>query len=65
MWKVLFATILAPVAVSLGNWGQNSMNGQHIPFTAGTILIPAVPVLLASLLHLFQTPPATGSKTGV
>ena len=56
-WKTLFAFILAPVASSLGTWGNNTLAGTHTPFTAGTILIPAIPILIASLTHLYQTPP--------
>jgi hypothetical protein len=57
MWKHIFALIAAPLTVTLGMWGSNTMAGTHIPFTAGTILIPAIPVLINSLLHLYQTPP--------
>jgi hypothetical protein len=58
-WKHLFALIAAPVASSLGIWGQNTLNGQHVAFTTGNILIPAIPVLLASLAHLYMAPPSS------
>lgn len=58
MWRHIFALIAAPITVTLGYWGSNTMAGTHIPFTAGTILIPAIPVLINSLAHLYQAPPA-------
>ena len=56
--KQLFAILAAPFASTLGIWGQNTLNGQHVAFTAGNILIPAIPILLANLAHLYMKPPA-------
>lgn len=56
-WKHFFAVALAPIATSLATWAQNTVGGQHIPFTAGTILVPAIPVYIALLSQLFQKPP--------
>lgn len=57
--KILGNIVLAPVAVSLGAWGQAAMSGTHVAFTAGNVLVPAIPVVLAQLLALFQQPPHT------
>jgi hypothetical protein len=55
--KILLSGVLAPIAVSLGAWGTNSMAGTHIPFTFGTIGIPSLLVMAKGFLDLFQTPP--------
>jgi hypothetical protein len=59
--KILGNAVLAPFAVVLGAWGQATVTGQHVAFTAGNILIPAIPVVLTQLLALFQTPPHADS----
>ena len=59
MFKHILALILAPLTASLGMWLSNTAAGTHIPFTVGTILAPAVPVWINSLVHLYQTPPST------
>lgn len=63
-WKTLLALVLAPLTATTGTWAVNTMGGQHIPFTAGTILLPAIPILANSLLHLFQAPPSSGTPSG-
>ncbi len=55
--KLGIAAVLAPVTSTTGVWAVNTLGGVHIPFNAGTILLPAIPVFLQGLLHLFQTPP--------
>jgi hypothetical protein len=57
MWKHIFAIVLAPLTATLGAWASNTAAGTHIPFTVGTILAPAVPIWINSILHLYQNPP--------
>jgi len=55
--KIVVATVAAPFTATLGHWATNAAGGVHEPFTATTILLPAIPILLQSLFHLFQAPP--------
>ena len=56
-WKkvILFSTVSAFVP-ALGNWASSVQSGQDIPFTAGNILVPAIPALITTLAALFSNP---------
>jgi hypothetical protein len=58
----LLAIVLAPLTSTIGIWAANTGAGQHVPFTAGTILLPAIPIWLNALAHLYQAPPGQGQK---
>ena len=56
--KIIGVTLAAPVAASAGYALNNYANpGTHIPITAGTILLPAIPVAIKGLFALFAQPP--------
>ncbi len=57
-WKKILAW--AAGGGVLGNvaaWGHEALAGHHIPFTAGTILVPALPGMVAALGALFTHRP--------
>jgi len=56
-WKkiLLFGTTSAFVPV-LGQWTECMQAGGHCPFTAGTVLLPAIPSLVLVLTALFSNP---------
>jgi len=54
---VLLAGIGGAVAGNVAAWSQAIQTGADVPFTAGTILIPAIPAVLATLLALFARSP--------
>ncbi len=56
-WKVILATVGGAVAGNVSGWGQAVTGGHHVHFTVGTILVPAIPGILATLLALFTKPP--------
>lgn len=55
-WKIIGFTAAAPVVSSLGYVINNNLNGTHIPITAGTVLLPAIPIALKGILALFTDP---------
>lgn len=55
--KILLAAAGAGLAGTVGSWSHDFMAGVHHPFTAGTILVPVIPTLIATLAALFVKPP--------
>lgn len=55
--KILLATLGGGVAGNVASWAAAVSGGQHVPFTVGTILAPAVPGILTTLLALFTHRP--------
>ncbi len=57
-WKKVLLTIAGgSLAGSVGGWAGNVAQGTSVPFTAGTILLPAGMAALSSLFALFVKPP--------
>lgn len=54
--KVLLYTMVSAVVPGLSHWATSVTTGQPIPFTAGNIILPAVPGLIGTLSALFSNP---------
>lgn len=54
--KVLLFSAYSAFAPSLGQWAESVATGAPIPFTVGTILLPAIPGLIGTLAALFSNP---------
>lgn len=54
--KVILFTVAGAVTPQVSAWVQCVQQGGHCPFTAGTVLLPAVPALVVTLAALFSNP---------
>jgi hypothetical protein len=57
-WKTLLFTVASPFVSSLGIVLSNNLAGTHVPFTAATVLLPAIPIAVKSLTALYTTSPS-------
>ena len=55
--KLLLFGLGGPVVAAVNNVIVGNAAGVHIPFTAGTVLLPAIPIVLKSIVALFTQPP--------
>ena len=55
--KILLATFGAGFAGPIGQWSAGAMSGQHVAFTAGNIVVPALATIVPTLLALFTRRP--------
>ncbi len=55
--KTLLATIGGAFAGTIGQWANTYFTGGHEPFTAKTIVIPAVMTIVSTILALFTKSP--------
>ena len=55
--KILLFGFAAPVVATVNNVLVSNASGVHIPITAGTVLLPSIPILLKGILALFSQPP--------
>lgn len=56
-WKKVIAMTMAGIVTpTVGNWANSYMQGNPQPFTVGNVLIPAIPVVAATLMALFSQP---------
>ena len=57
-WKrILLYTVGGALSASVGNWAAANLQGGHVAFTAGNILLPVLATLLPTLAALFAKPP--------
>lgn len=56
-WKkvLLFGTV-STLLPSIQQWANSVQAGEAIPFTAATILVPAIPTAIAVFSALFTNP---------
>lgn len=54
--KILLFSLTAGLVPSLQNWAQTQVTGTPIPFTLGTVLLPALPGIFTTLAALFSNP---------
>ncbi len=55
--KILLYTIGGALSGTVGNWAATNLQGGHMAFTAGNILLPVLGALLPTLTALFTKPP--------
>ena len=55
--KILLATLGGAFAGTVGSWSSETVAGHHVPFTVGTIVVPAVVTVIPTLLALFTKRP--------
>ncbi len=57
-WKrILLATLGGGLAGTLGQYSTEAMQGHHVAFTAGNIVVPAIAAALPTVLALFTRRP--------